>query len=592
MILFALILGAGWKSIEYVKSSRNKFINENIKSQANSMQVSLANIISLKQHTIMVMALSIINSKELSNFVVNKKVPKNYYDDLIENIKKNKFYKNVWIQVVDDNLNSIYRSWSENKYDNLSNIRKDLVDVAKTKRPIFSLGVGKYDLSIKAIIPIFSEDRFIGILEVISHFNSISKRLSESNSGSVVLLKKEYKKQLTYPFTKMFIGDYYVANLDAPEKLRDYLEIRNPQNYFNNSYKVENGYLIVSHALDDFNSNTVGYFIMFKKISDITNLDLEFFMFKWMSFATIILMAILIIVITTLLHRNKKQKVYYKNIMDSSTNIILLNDKDSTVDVNDIFFKYFNNYATLDEFKEKNSCICNFFVNEEGYLQKEIGNKYWITYLVESTHGIHKAKMNIFGKEYYFRVSAALVFQEPAYYSIVLTDITTEENYKKKLEYLTVTDFLTGIFNRRFYQQKIEEEINRAKRYEEPLSLIMIDIDFFKKVNDTHGHTVGDEILVEYSKLIKSHLREADTLCRIGGEEFMIIVPHVRVEGAKKTAEKLRKEVESYKNILPVTMSFGVTQYMKGENEEMLYKRVDMALYKAKEDGRNRVVVG
>jgi len=159
------------------------------------------------------------------------------------------------------------------------------------------------------------------------------------------------------------------------------------------------------------------------------------------------------------------------------------------------------------------------------------------------------------------------------------------------LEYLTITDHLTGIYNRRYFQQKIEEEIKRAKRYGNALSVIMIDIDFFKKINDTHGHNVGDEVLVEYSKLIKSYLRDVDVFCRIGGEEFMIILPYATEEDAQIIAEKLRQEIETHKQILALTMSFGVTQYIKGESEEFLYKRVDSALYEAKESGRNRVVV-
>ncbi len=138
----------------------------------------------------------------------------------------------------------------------------------------------------------------------------------------------------------------------------------------------------------------------------------------------------------------------------------------------------------------------------------------------------------------------------------------------------------------------MQEEVHRAKRYKHPFSLIMLDIDYFKQVNDKYGHTVGDEVLVEYTKLIGSLLREGDTFSRIGGEEFIIILPYAKIEEAQKIAEKLRVKIESFKKVLPITMSFGVVEYIMGEDIELIFKRVDDALYKAKDSGRNIVVVG
>jgi diguanylate cyclase (GGDEF)-like protein len=120
----------------------------------------------------------------------------------------------------------------------------------------------------------------------------------------------------------------------------------------------------------------------------------------------------------------------------------------------------------------------------------------------------------------------------------------------------------------------------------------MFDIDFFKKVNDTYGHDVGDMVLKEYSHLIKSLIRNEDIFCRIGGEEFMLILPETNLEASHIIVEKLRQAVESFECEVQVTMSFGLVQYIASETEQELYSRVDKALYKAKHSGRNRVVVG
>jgi len=233
-----------------------------------------------------------------------------------------------------------------------------------------------------------------------------------------------------------------------------------------------------------------------------------------------------------------------------------------------------------------------FFIKENEYIGKEIDGLNWTEYILQNPNKSHKVKIILSEKVYYFLVSASIISVEQRHYSIILLDITQEEKYKYKLKQISVTDPLTGICNRRYYEKKVKEEIYNASRYNYPLSIIMCDIDLFKKINDTHGHNVGDEVLIEYTKLIKSLLRKSDTICRIGGEEFMIILPHILVHEAKKVAEKLRISVQEHKKIVPITMSFGITQYIKGENKDFMFKRVDSALYKAKESGRNRVVVG
>lgn len=590
-IVSVLLLGISVRYVEFLKSSKDSLIASKNKLQAKSMQESVSSMILLKQKSTVAMALSIANNKELCHYILDGHIPEGYYEKLIQKIKYNTLYKNIWIQILDNNATSLYRSWSKQHGDNLLNIRNDLSEVIASKKVTFSVSVGKFDLSIKAIVPVFLEEKFVGILEVISHFNSISKQLHTSGIDSVVILKKEYKNQLDYPFTKMFIGDYYVANFDAPKYMMQYLQKHGLENYFNDEYRVENGYLIVSDSLKDLTGQTIGYFIMSKKIKEISNMDLEFFMFKWISLGVIALLCLMIVFGIVMFYANRMQKKYYKNIIDTATNVVVINDKKKILAVNHAFFDYFTQYKTLEEFKSENECICDFFVEGEGYLDKMIDGIQWVDYLVADKSQVHKAKLKIGENIYYFRIGASIVSDEKLHYSIVLSDITQEELYKIKLERLVSTDFLTGIYNRRYFMQKIEEETNQAKRYEYPLSVVMFDIDHFKQVNDIHGHAVGDEVLVEYTKLIKGLLRQGDTFCRVGGEEFVIILPHIPEEEAVKTAEKLRKEVNSSRKILPITMSFGVTQYIKGENIEFLFKRVDSALYRAKETGRNNVVV-
>lgn len=170
----------------------------------------------------------------------------------------------------------------------------------------------------------------------------------------------------------------------------------------------------------------------------------------------------------------------------------------------------------------------------------------------------------------------------------IFEDITD----KKKIEKMSITDPLTGLNNRRRFDALLDYEVSRCKRYNSTFSLIMLDIDYFKKINDTYGHHTGDIVLVHLSTILSQNARLTDHLCRWGGEEFIIILSDTDSAGALLFAEKLRKVIENYNfpTASKVTISLGVTQYAKKETQESICSRVDNALYKAKKNGRNRTI--
>lgn len=162
---------------------------------------------------------------------------------------------------------------------------------------------------------------------------------------------------------------------------------------------------------------------------------------------------------------------------------------------------------------------------------------------------------------------------------------------------LAITDGMTSLFNYRYFRERLNEEFERERRYKRELSLIMIDIDFFKKYNDLNGHPKGDKLLKDFSAILKNIFRSSDIVARYGGEEFIIILPETTKERAVEIAERLRKEVEATDfeggKTQPdgrVTISLGVTCYSEGlKSADDLVKSADNLLYRAKEEGRNRV---
>lgn len=165
------------------------------------------------------------------------------------------------------------------------------------------------------------------------------------------------------------------------------------------------------------------------------------------------------------------------------------------------------------------------------------------------------------------------------------------EKRTEELDRISHTDALTMIHNRLRLDEALTAEVNRFKRYRTPFSLIISDIDFFKRINDKYGHPVGDRILIDLCKLISEQLRSTDIFGRWGGEEFMILCPATTKEEAIITAEKLRRAIEEtyFEPVGHMTVSFGVTMVEEGDGEKELVSRADKQLYRAKREGRNRV---
>ncbi len=172
--------------------------------------------------------------------------------------------------------------------------------------------------------------------------------------------------------------------------------------------------------------------------------------------------------------------------------------------------------------------------------------------------------------------------------------VTRLKLHTEELLYEATHDHLTGIYNRQKLTKELDNEIKRTLRYTNKFSIIMMDIDHFKGVNDTYGHDVGDEVLIAITTLATKHIRNIDTLARWGGEEFMILLPETSANNATIVANKIREDIDNSCltsiKACHITSSFGVSEYEKDDEKSIFLKRVDTALYEAKDTGRNKVV--
>lgn len=203
---------------------------------------------------------------------------------------------------------------------------------------------------------------------------------------------------------------------------------------------------------------------------------------------------------------------------------------------------------------------------------------------------------------FYFAIINGFIITSISFGTIVITILKVYESktmelqhFNKYLRELSEIDPLTGLWNRKYMEKTLNQYFNSVKEEGKKLSVVMFDIDHFKKVNDTHGHQVGDQVLKSFGKLVRKNIDASDVAVRYGGEEFLIIMPNKTEKSAYKTAEKIRKivakELEIPTSKKCVTVSGGVATYKSGMEVDDIVKKADSNLYLAKNSGRNKIVI-
>lgn len=194
------------------------------------------------------------------------------------------------------------------------------------------------------------------------------------------------------------------------------------------------------------------------------------------------------------------------------------------------------------------------------------------------------------GGRYYQQLLIIIFLALLLVYLIIIYLLLRLDKKNNKLYELSTIDQLTQMYNRRIFDADITTAIIEALREKQSLVLIMLDIDYFKKINDTYGHQMGDEILIQIANIIKENTREYDRVYRVGGEEFIVILKNIDVQESLELATRIKQEVENfYKHDKEVTASLGVCKYNNQDDVTQFYKKVDDALYTAKDSGRNVV---
>ncbi|WP_299181877.1 sensor domain-containing diguanylate cyclase [uncultured Neptuniibacter sp.] len=204
------------------------------------------------------------------------------------------------------------------------------------------------------------------------------------------------------------------------------------------------------------------------------------------------------------------------------------------------------------------------------------------------------------GRQVPIRLSAAIIEHSEGSSIGFFHDLTERQDLERQLHRLSVTDELTGLYNQRHFYKMMAKELDRAKRYKHPLSLICFDLDNFKKVNDSLGHLEGDRVLRAIGDILRDTLRICDVAVRYGGDEFMVLLPETEIQAASKTAERIRTTFNANcphysdqvtDSLVHVSMSLGVTETNGAENPDQIVQRADLAMYESKSSGGNSTVL-
>jgi diguanylate cyclase (GGDEF)-like protein len=276
-----------------------------------------------------------------------------------------------------------------------------------------------------------------------------------------------------------------------------------------------------------------------------------------------------------------------ENFLQKATEDLVLIEDDAILSIKEVHeiasdSKIFSKYKSA--LKDKFYSTLLFALTHEKYTEEK-SKDLWDSIVLHRDH-----LLKVLERDVGISV-AALDYMTNIAKKIPSPKILAEEKTHQIAEIAT-RDELTGLYLRGIFDVFIERYINESVRYDTQLTLMLIDIDDFKKINDTHGHLKGDEVLAQIGKIIADNIRDSDLAARYGGEELAVILPQTNIGGAYKIAERIRKEVFGYfKDDLGVTISIGLSCLEKGtDTSEILIAHADKALYKAKSAGKNRVV--
>lgn len=519
-----------------------------------------------------------------------------------------KIFRKIELHFHDSNCRSFLRFYSPYEFgDDLSKAREDIVFVKNNRKPIYGFITGKIFSGFRYTFPIVdTEQNFLGSVDIsipYDFFLDIYSEIEPSTSFNIVLKKDRIYSKISEKYKNYFIKsilgsdwleikDTVYNSLNSKSICQEIFKWKNLNKFLGKSVplgfvyinSLKDFYKVVILPLKNFNKEIEGYLLIVEKGDDIKGIHIAYyknlFIFTLLLCVTFILVIFLNIEIRNVqLEKGKVDlMISFMNvplyIVDKYGKINLINKKACELlgysegellgkNVHDVLHLSNDTSCVFCEGMEKNS------------------DKFECEFVFKKKNG-EELIAEIFAKK--------LVLKDETLCVVGFYDITQKKLAENMLYISSITDPLTGLYNRKYIKEVLNSEKEKADIYGDIFSVIMLDLDNFKNINDTRGHDAGDEVLKRLSVILKSNLRSSDIVGRWGGDEFIIIMKNTKLKEAVSIAENLRRKIEDLNfDGIKITASMGVSVYKYKSQIKDIILQADYYLYVAKNKGKNLV---
>jgi diguanylate cyclase (GGDEF)-like protein len=504
--------------------------------------------------------------------------------------------------------------------DSLAEIRSSVKIANSEFRDVMGFEGGRLYPGYRYVFPIFDEQEHLGSVEFSVSFEGIEKRLRNifpSFTHKIILDKEEsynkvFKEHRDFFVASELSSDYCFENpvfsqLNRESQKDPFVKkitglVKNSKDFPEKLNKKESFSLPIIHGnkgcvavflnLKDIDKKSSGYIVSYAPLDEIATIKRRYELFEIAIIIVFLLLFALTAVVIMQMQKIKNESLKIQKFMDVQSSIVILTDGIKFNFANKKFFDFFN-YKNIEAFLEDQECICDFFIEDKNFFSLtdvKDGEKHWVESLL-NLPGRARVVQMLDSTMTPHAFAVAINKYNSKQYVIDFADISDAMSEKLQLQKQAERDLLTNSYNRVFFDKNIDSIIELNKKEDSHTAIVFLDIDFFKKVNDTHGHAVGDEVLKTLSNIIKTNIRKDDRFIRWGGEEFIVVLAAKTIVQAAMLAEHLRVIIEEYKfdTIGPLTCSFGVSLHKEGDIQQTI-QEADERLYTAKRTGRNKVV--
>jgi diguanylate cyclase (GGDEF)-like protein len=503
--------------------------------------------------------------------------------------------------------------------DSLIGIRKSIEYVNKKHKPFFGFEGGKIFPGFRYVFPIFYNDEHLGSVEFSVPFELIEQKLQsvlpkiayQLHLNTNISYNKVFDSYKTFFVPSVLLKNHYIENSNismVENKIAKNILIQNLQtklkplidekllkndNFSLNIIYKNHGYRSNFITIKELDGTEAAHLVCYCQFDQLLTIEQKYLTFKILIFVALLIIIVLLYIVFKQINKIIVNNKNIQQLLDYQDNIVILTNGSEINFANFQFLRFFG-FKDLNDFKKHHKCICEYFSQSDRFfhLGKIKEDENWVE-VINSLPNSQRV-VSMLSQNFNIHAFSVTVNRFDDNFMIMsFTDISqTMLNYIE-LEEKTIHDKLTNALNREYFEQNYEKLIGKYHTKDSYFAIAMLDIDHFKKVNDTHGHDVGDDVLIHFVKTIQKYSREEDILIRWGGEEFIFILKVDSRESLLKALEHIRKiiELEEFPTIGHKTCSIGGTLYFENEDIEQTIKRADIGVYEAKASGRNRVII-